>query len=189
MMDGAQSETMARVRQQKDEDARKRQSEDAAHFGMAQTQRQQALKRTVVALFQERDVSFFDCFQGLYDPLNPAASFITVGEFKKRIRQLNLPLSVQEQRILRRIADPLQHGKVEIRRFCLEFETRELRQRRLHKILDKVATAFFLQGFNMRRAFALFDTDGDGSISAKEFRQGMAALNLQLRFDEIEDLM
>ena len=41
----------------------------------------------------------------------------------------------------------------------------------------------------MRRAFALFDADGDGSISAKEFRQGLAALNLHLRFDEIDDLM
>lgn len=41
----------------------------------------------------------------------------------------------------------------------------------------------------MRRAFALFDADGDGAISAKEFRQGMAALNLHLRFDEIDDLM
>ena len=33
------------------------------------------------------------------------------------------------------------------------------------------------------------DIDGDGTISAKEFRQGMAALNLHLRFDEIDDLM
>ena len=41
----------------------------------------------------------------------------------------------------------------------------------------------------MRRAFALFDADGDGAISAKEFRQGMAALNLHLRYDEIDDLM
>jgi Ca2+-binding EF-hand superfamily protein len=41
----------------------------------------------------------------------------------------------------------------------------------------------------MRRAFALFDADGDGAISAKEFRQGMGALNLHLRYDEIDDLM
>lgn len=41
----------------------------------------------------------------------------------------------------------------------------------------------------MRRAFALFDSDGDGLISPQEFRQGMAALNLHLRFDEIADLM
>lgn len=52
-----------------------------------------------------------------------------------------------------------------------------------------MATAFFLQGFNMRRAFALFDADGDGEISPQEFRQGMAALNLHLRYDEIADLM
>lgn len=72
---------------------------------------------------------------------------------------------MQEQRVLRRIADPKCIGKVDIRNFCLFFESPELRNRRLHKILDKVATAFYIQGFNMRRAFALFDADGDGSIS------------------------
>lgn len=41
----------------------------------------------------------------------------------------------------------------------------------------------------MRRAFALFDADGTGRLSAKEFRQGMQALNLHMRFDEIDDIM
>jgi hypothetical protein len=66
----------------------------------------QALKGTIVAIFQERDISFYDCFQSLYDPLNPKASIISISEFKKRARQLNLPLSVQDHRLLRRIADP-----------------------------------------------------------------------------------
>lgn len=172
-----------------DEELERQQRIDAEHFGSAQSQRMGAMKQKVVALFQERDVTFFDCFHSLYDPLNPSASIISIGDFKQRVRQLNLPLSVQEHRLLRRIADPRQLGKVDIKKFCGFFETPDLRQRRLHKILDKVATAFFLQGFNMRRAFALFDADGDGAISAKEFRQGMAALNLHLRYDEIDDLM
>ena len=134
-------------------------------------------------------MTFFDCFQSLYDPLNPKASIISVSDFKKRIRQLNLPLSVQDHRLLRRIADPKRIGKVDIKKFCTYFETPGLRQRRLHRVLDKLATSFFLQGFNMRKAFSLFDSDGDGSISAKEFRQGMAALNLHLRYDEVDDLM
>lgn len=189
MSDEAGSAELAKFRKQMEEEAEKQRKRDAEHFGSAQSSRMQALKGRVVGLFQERDVTFFDCFQSLYDPLNPKASIISVGDFKKRIRQLNLPLSVQEHRLLRRVADPAQLGKVDIKKFCGFFETAELRQRRLHKILDKVATAFFLQGFNMRRAFALFDADGDGAISAKEFRQGMAALNLDLRYDEIDDLM
>lgn len=85
---------------------RKRSKIDAEHFDARAAQRYQALKSRIVGLFQERDVTFFDCFQSLYDPLNPSASIISISEFKKRIRQLNLPLSVQEHRILRRIADP-----------------------------------------------------------------------------------
>jgi hypothetical protein len=65
-------------------------------------------------------------------------------DFKQRIAQLNLPLSVQDHRLLRRIADPGQRGKVAIKDFCTAFETPDLRQRRLLKIWDKVATAFFL---------------------------------------------
>ena len=90
---------------------------------------------------------------------------------------------------MRRIADPKQIGKVDIKKFCIFFETKELKQRRLKDILNRVSTAFYLQGFNMRRAFSLFDIDGDGSITAREFRQGMLALNLNLRYDEIDDLM
>ena len=187
--DEAEDPSLANYRRHTERAEQRGQATDQQHLGSGQQDRKRDLKRRVVALFQERDVTFFDCFHNLYDPLNEKASIISISEFKKRIRQLNLPLSVHDHRVLRRIADPGQIGKVEIKKFCGEFETPDLRRRRLHKILDKVATAFFLQGFNMRRAFALFDADGDGAISAKEFRQGMAALNLHLRYDEIDDLM
>jgi hypothetical protein len=59
---------------------------DDEHFGSAKSRGMQALKGTIVALFQERDISFYDCFQSLYDPLNPKASIVSISEFKKRIR-------------------------------------------------------------------------------------------------------
>lgn len=77
---------------------------------------------------------------------------------------------MQEHRILRRIADPQSIGKVDLQKFCTKFETEDLRLKRLNDILEKVATAFYLQNFNLRRAFALFDKDGDGTISKREFR-------------------
>jgi hypothetical protein len=61
--------------------------------------------------------------------------------------------------------------------------------KRLNDILEKVATAFYLQNFNLRRAFSLFDKDGDGTISRREFRQGWITLNLGLTYNEIDDLM
>jgi hypothetical protein len=78
----------------------------------------QALKSKVVSLFLEKEVSFFDCFQSAYDSLNPKESLFSISEFKRRLKQLNLPLSVMEHRLLRRIADPQQIGKVDIRSFC-----------------------------------------------------------------------
>jgi len=60
---------------------------------------------------------------------------------------------------------------------------------RLNKTLDKVATAFFIQNFNMKKAFSLFDVNGDGMISKKEFRDGIATLEIGIKYDEINDLM
>lgn len=71
----------------------------------------------------------------------------------------------------------------------MKFETEDLRRKRLNDILEKVATAFYLQNFNLRRAFSLFDKNGDGQISMREFRQGWLALDLGLTYDEIDDLM
>jgi Ca2+-binding EF-hand superfamily protein len=59
----------------------------------------------------------------------------------------------------------------------------------LNNILERVATAFYLQNFNLRRAFSLFDKDGDGKLSKKEFREGWLTLSLGLTNDEIDDLM
>ena len=78
---------------------------------------------------------------------------------------------------------------MDLQRFCLKFETDDLRRKRLNDIIEKVATAFYLQNFNLRRSFALFDRDGDGIISKREFRQGWLTLNLGLTYDEIDDLM
>ena len=76
-----------------------------------------------------------------------------------------------------------------MQKFCVKFETEDLRRKRLNEIIGKVATAFYLQNFNLRRAFALFDKNGDGTISSKEFRQGWITLNLGLTYEEIDDLM
>jgi len=64
--------------------------------------------------------------------------------FKELINKLNLPLTVQDQRIIRRIADPNGIGKVDLKNFCNRFETYDLRMIRLNQTLDKIATAFYI---------------------------------------------
>jgi Ca2+-binding EF-hand superfamily protein len=130
-----------------------------------QKAREEQLVNKIIEIFIEREITFYDCFQSFYDPLNPQKNTITISQFKKSIRSLNLPLTVQEHRILRRVADPQQIGKVDLQRFCLRFETEDLRLKRLNEVIERVATAFFLQNFNLRRAFSLFDRNGDGVIS------------------------
>jgi hypothetical protein len=76
--------------------------------------------------------------------LNPSKNLITIMNFKKAIKSLNLPLTVQELRILRQIADPQKLGKVDIHRFCMRFETEDLRVKRLSSIIERVAVAFYV---------------------------------------------
>ena len=109
-------------------------------------------------------------------------------QFKECVMRLNLPLTVQDMRNMRRIADPQGLGKVDLNKFCPQFETLDLRQTRLNMVLDKIATAFYLSNFNLKKAFNLFDANGDGVISASEFRQGLTSLQINLTFDEIADL-
>jgi len=40
-------------------------------------------------------VSFYDAFKEVYDSLS-TTNFISIGQFKKYVNQLNLPLSVQD---------------------------------------------------------------------------------------------
>jgi Ca2+-binding EF-hand superfamily protein len=55
--------------------------------------------------------------------------------------------------------------------------------------LDQVATAFFLQNFDLKKAFTMFDVNGDGLINRSEFRTGFNSLEIGLNHDEIDDLM
>ena len=104
--DDTKDPTLKKFREKSDQEMQRQQRIDAEQFGSAQAQRMQNLKLRIISIFKERDITFFDCFQGVYDPLNDNQSIISITEFKKRIRQLNLPLSVQDHRLLRRIADP-----------------------------------------------------------------------------------
>ena len=59
----------------------------------------------------------------------------------------------------------------------------------MNKVLDQVATAFFINNFNMKKAFAMFDRNGDGFINRHEFRNGLNSLDIGLDYDEIDELM
>lgn len=59
---------------------------------------------------------------------------------------------------------------------------------RLNKVLDKISVAFFLQNFSVKKAFEYFDTNGDGKIQRKEFREVLPSLNLNLTLTEIDEI-
>lgn len=60
---------------------------------------------------------------------------------------------------------------------------------RLNKVLDQIATAFFIQNFNLKKAFELFDQNGDGLINRRELREALNTLKLGLKYSEIDDII
>ena len=57
----------------------------------------------IIGIFLQREVTFFDAFKDVYDPLKKVNT-IPIKLFKEKVMKLNLPLTVQDHRILRRIA-------------------------------------------------------------------------------------
>ena len=47
----------------------------------------------VTNIFRTREVSFYDAFKEVYDSLNPK-NIISIGDFKRYVNTLNLPLNV-----------------------------------------------------------------------------------------------
>jgi hypothetical protein len=128
-----------------------------------QHRRENQLIEKITSIFRQRECTFFDAFKEVYDPLK-SENRVSMKVFKEKVQKLHLPLTVQDQRILRRIAqgqgqprkgkDRLKQkkeliGTVDLKKFCPRFETRALRDMRLNKTLDRLATAFYLQNLNL----------------------------------------
>ena len=67
----------------------------ADRLGPEAVKRHEQLIQKVVTLFREREVSFFDAFQSVYDPLQEK-NIIPIKQFKDLVNKLNLPLTVQD---------------------------------------------------------------------------------------------
>jgi hypothetical protein len=62
----------------------------------------------IQAIFRQREYTFYDAFKEVYDPI-AKRNLISMKVFKEKVRKLNLPLTVQDHRILRRIAQDPAH--------------------------------------------------------------------------------
>ena len=114
---------------------------------------------------------------------------MTLTEFKRMVKTLNLPLTVQDHRTMRRMADPDGIGRVDLHVFAALFDSAALQAIHLNKCLDRVATAFYIENFDLKKAFSIFDLNGDGLLNRKEFRLAMNSLAIGLRYDESDDLL
>jgi hypothetical protein len=131
------------MRKEMDAMMKQKEQEDMLKNNPEQLKRENQLITKIANIFRQRECSFYDAFQDHYDSLSDK-NVLSIKVFKAMVNTLNLPLTVQDHRILRRIADPQGLGKVDLTRFCGKFETMDLRQARLNKTLDRVATAFYI---------------------------------------------
>ena len=59
-----------------------------------------------------------------------------------------------------------------------KFDTKELTDKGIQIILEKLAISLYYNNMSLRKAFDCFDLDNDGVIVKNEFLFGMSQLNL-----------
>ena len=85
---------MSKMRKELERREREQKQKEARLQDPMQKAREQALVSKIIDIFCEREITFFDCFHSHYDPLNPSKNIITITQFKKALKSLNLPLTV-----------------------------------------------------------------------------------------------
>lgn len=93
------------LRREFDKKERDRIAREKRELDPQRQKRESQLVSKITDIFRQREISFYDAFQEIYDPLK-SENIISISKFKELIKTLNLPLTVQDHRILRRMADP-----------------------------------------------------------------------------------
>ena len=107
------------------------------------------LKEKLISIMEERNISFYECFQHFFPSISRRQDFLPLRDFRSSIRSLNLPINVKEERILMNIADHNNTGRYDVIIFCKMFESKKLRLMRLKDLLQRVSVMFYLHNFNL----------------------------------------
>lgn len=86
---------------------------------------------------------------------------------------MNLDLSLSEKLQLIKILDIHNTGLIDLQNFLDKFDSRIMTEQGIKLILEKLLMALYYHNMSLRKAFEVFDINGDQEISMNEFIFGM----------------
>ena len=158
------------------------------------------MRDELIRKFRQHNVNLDTAFSA-FDRNNDG--WISNGEMRDGLRQLNINLSLSEIDDVVRMMDRNNDGRIDYREFAREFgssigagsssypaSSNRPGQHTLSRgVIDDLKQKFRQHNVDLHQAFSAFDGNGDGVIDRHEMRRGLNALSVRLTERDIDDII
>eukprot|EP01022_Parablepharisma_sp_SALTPOND_P032418 TRINITY_DN843_c0_g1_i2.p1 TRINITY_DN843_c0_g1~~TRINITY_DN843_c0_g1_i2.p1 ORF type:complete len:1902 (-),score=265.49 TRINITY_DN843_c0_g1_i2:41258-46963(-) len=153
--------------------------------------KEEELIKKVTGHFIKTGLGFHDYFEAEYGGKVPTLGnyYITKSDIINAIKVLQIPLSLQEQRLVIQLSNIDTESKIKVTDFCKQFDSPELGEKRKTRGLRKVAEAVLLKGISLDSAFESLNKEKKDQIAKKDFLELLSRWEIGLDLFELKSML